>query len=112
MPPVQDVIGELKRSIHTMISNMQMNISAEFRSLQESVSSLTKCVLDVEFQLSSSRTPSSTTSSGSELESSGNRRKCRIPIELQVHCKKLLFMFAYDAFCTIFSQSFTIIICK
>ena len=90
MPPVQDVIGELKRSMHTMISNMQTNISAEFQSLQESVSSFTERVLDVEFQLSSSMTPSSTTSSGSELESSGNRRKRCIPIALQVHCKKLL----------------------
>lgn len=86
-PPAQDdVIGELKRSMHTMISNMQANISAEFRSLQESVSSLTDRVLDVETQLSSSSsmTPSSTASSGSELESSGKQRKRRIPIELQV----------------------------
>ena len=55
VPPVQDVIGELKRSMHMMISNMQTNISAEFQSLQDSVSSLTERVFDVELQLSSAR---------------------------------------------------------
>ena len=73
-----------------MISNVQTNIFAEFQSLQDSgVSSLTERVLDVGLQLSS-RTPSSATSSGSDLESSGNPRKRHIPLKLQVSCIKLL----------------------
>ena len=84
VPPVQDMIGELKRSMNLMISNMH-NIEA-FRKVYP----LTERILDVEFQLGSSRTPSSTTSSGSEFESSGSRRKRCIPIELQVHCTTLL----------------------
>lgn len=70
------------RSIHSLISDMQINLSAEFRCLQESVCALSERVEVMETQVvTASQTPSS---SGSELESPVGRRKRRIPLELQV----------------------------
>lgn len=75
-----DAIDELKRSVHSMISDMQAALSSEFQCLQESVHALSERVHEVETQLQS-QTPSS---SGSEFDSPMVRRKRRIPLELQV----------------------------
>ena len=81
-PVHEDTIDELKRSMHSMISDMQASLSAEFRCLQDSVCALSDRVQVVETQLeSAAQTPSS---SGSEFESPMGRRKRRIPLELQV----------------------------
>ena len=84
-PVTNDVIDELKRSMHSLIADMQASMSAEFQSLQDSVCALQDRVQEVETQLVSvAQTPSSTASSGSEMESSVGRRKRRIPLEVQV----------------------------
>ena len=80
-PVQEDAIDELKRS---MLSDMQASLSAEFRCVQDSLCALSERVEEVETQLvTASQTPSS---SGSEFESPVGRRKCRIPLELQVLC--------------------------
>ena len=83
-PVQEDAIDELKRSMHSMISDMQASLSAEFRCVQDSLCALSERVEEVETQLvTASQTPSS---SGSEFESPVGRRKRRIPLELQVLC--------------------------
>lgn len=75
-----DAIDELKRSVHSMISDMQTALSSEFQCLQESVHALTERVHVVEMQLKESPTPSS---SGSEFDSPHGRKR-RISLELQL----------------------------
>ena len=72
-----------------MFSTLQSNLTAEFDNLHQSMSSLAKCVDNVETRanetiLRTPSTPSSMTSSGSELEASGGKRKRQLDLEIQV----------------------------
>ena len=90
--PIQcnDVVEDLKKSFHSMISTMQAGISVQFENIQESIKTLNDRVDSVESQVhigTSPHTPTSlpTCSSGSELEASGGKNSHRrISLEMQV----------------------------
>lgn len=84
------MIVELKRSMHSMISEMLASMSTEFQCLHDSVCALNEHMQHVETQLvTASQTPSS---SGSEFESPVGRCKHCIPLELQVNAYACTFM--------------------
>ena len=56
------VVNELKRSMHSMISDMQASLSSEFQGLQECIHALSERVQVMEMQLQESQTPSSSSS--------------------------------------------------
>lgn len=76
-----DALREMKSSFHSMISTMQAGISAEIERMQEAMADLSKCVENVESQLTASST---VTGSGSEVETPGSKRNRRSSVELQV----------------------------